>query len=59
MAKIGRPGLSREKKAELWEHWQSGQCASDIAHALERTKSAIHHVLRPGSPPARPDGAGA
>jgi hypothetical protein len=31
MAKIGRPGLSREKKAELWERWKSGQCASDIA----------------------------
>ena len=45
MAKIGRPGLSREKRTELWEHWKSGQCASDIARALERTKGAIHHVL--------------
>jgi hypothetical protein len=45
MARIGRPGLSREKKAELWERWKSGQCASDIARALERTKGAIHHVL--------------
>jgi IS30 family transposase len=45
MAKIGRPGLSREKKAELWERWKAGQCASDIARALERTKGAIHHVL--------------
>ena len=45
MAKIGRPGLSREKKAELWERWKSGQCASDIARALDRTKGAIHHVL--------------
>jgi len=45
MAKIGRPGLSREKKAELWERWKSGQCASDIARARERTKGAIHHVL--------------
>src|SRR6266576_3917304 len=44
MAKIGRPGLSREKRAELWERWKSGQCASDIARALERTKGAIHHV---------------
>ena len=32
MAKIGRPGLSGEKKVELWERWKSGQCA-------------IHHVL--------------
>src|SRR5882762_7032924 len=45
MARIGRPGLSREKRAELWERWKSGQCASDIARALERTKGAIHHVL--------------
>src|SRR5258708_26298528 len=45
MAKIGRPGLSREKKADFWERWKSGQCASDIARALERTKGAIHHVL--------------
>jgi hypothetical protein len=45
MAKIGRPRLSREKKAELWERWKSGQCASDIARVLERTKGAIHHVL--------------
>jgi len=45
MAKIGRPGLSREKKAELWERWKSGQCASDIARELARTKGAIHHVL--------------
>jgi Helix-turn-helix domain len=45
MAKIGRPGLSGEKRAELWERWKGGQCASDIARALARTKGAIHHVL--------------
>src|SRR5664279_5375868 len=45
MAKIKRSWLSPEKKAELWERWKSGQCASDIARALERTKGAIHHVL--------------
>lgn len=35
MAKIGRPGLSSEKKAELWAHWKSGQCASDVARSLQ------------------------
>jgi DNA-binding NarL/FixJ family response regulator len=45
MAKIGRPGLAPEKKADLWARWKSGQCASDIAGALERTKGALHHVL--------------
>ena len=45
MAKMGRPGLSREQKTELWERWKSGQCSSDIARALERTKGAIHRIL--------------
>jgi hypothetical protein len=34
MAKIGRPGLSRKKRIELWERWKRGQCASDIAQAI-------------------------
>src|SRR5439155_8801508 len=45
MPKIGRLGLSREKRAELGKRWKNGHCASDIARALERTKGAIHHVL--------------
>ena len=45
MAKIGRPGLSPGQKAELWERWKGGPCASDIAGALARTKGAIHRVL--------------
>ena len=40
MAKTGRPGLSREKRVELWERW-----TSDIARALARTKGVIHHIL--------------
>ena len=53
MAKIGRPGLSPEQKAELWKRWKGGQCASDIAQVLARTKGAIHHVLaaKGGIPP--------
>ena len=42
MATIGSPGSSPEKKAELWERWKSGQCASDIARSPERTNGAIH-----------------
>ena len=45
MARIGRPGLSPEQTAELWERWKGGQCASDIGRVLARTKGAIHHVL--------------
>ncbi len=45
MARTRRPGLSREKRVELWARWKAGQCASDIARELARTKSAIHHVL--------------
>ena len=65
MAKIGRPGLSREKKAELWKRWQAGQCASDIAQALERTKGGDSPCLgvqwrnRSSSSPALLGGAGA
>ena len=49
MAKIGRPGLSREKKAELWGRWKSGQCASDIAGApgLGRRVTVIDGSGRP------------
>jgi IS30 family transposase len=45
MARIGRPRLSPEQKAELWERWKGGQCVSDIARVLARTKGAIHYVL--------------
>lgn len=45
MAKIGRPGLSREQKIELWERLKGGQCPTDIARVLARTKGAIHPVL--------------
>jgi hypothetical protein len=34
MAKIGRPGLSAGQKAELWERWKGGQCASDIDSSM-------------------------
>ena len=61
MAKIGRPGLSREKRVELWERWKIGQCLSDIVRSLERTKGASHNVgvqwrHRAGSSPAQPGG---
>src|SRR6266542_3157528 len=34
MAKIGRPGLSREQKIDLWGAVEECQCARDIARAL-------------------------
>jgi hypothetical protein len=45
MAKIGPPGLPREKKAELWERRKGCQCASGIALVLESTKGENPHVL--------------
>lgn len=46
MEEVGRPRFSREQKTELWERWKSGQCPSDIAHALERkTKGGVYRIL--------------
>src|SRR6476469_11167010 len=30
MAQMGRPGLSRQQKVELWARWKAGQSLSDI-----------------------------
>lgn len=34
MARTGRPGLSHEQKAELWQRWKAGETLSDIGRAL-------------------------
>ena len=41
-----RTWFTPKQKAELWERWRSGQCAADIARALERrNKSGVYRVL--------------
>jgi len=44
MARIGRPGLSEEKKAELWERWKQGQSLSEIGRALGKHAASIFGV---------------
>jgi len=45
MAQIGRPGLSAERKAELWERWKNGQSLSDIGNALGKHAASIFGVV--------------
>lgn len=45
MANIGRPGLSRAQKAELWLRWRNGESLSDIGRALGKHAGSIHGVL--------------
>jgi hypothetical protein len=46
MEKMRRQRFSREQKTKLWERWESGQCPSDIARALERkTKGGVYRIL--------------
>jgi IS30 family transposase len=45
MAQIGRPGLSAERKAELWQRWKNGQSLSDIGNALGKHAASIFGVV--------------
>lgn len=45
MAQMGRPGLSAEQKAELWERWKRGQSLSEIGLALDKHAASIFGVL--------------
>jgi IS30 family transposase len=43
---MGRPGLSPQRKAELWKRWKAGESVSAIARALEKNVGSIFGVLR-------------
>jgi len=45
MASMGRPGMSRVQKRELWLRWKSGQSISDIARYFEKNPGSIFGVL--------------
>jgi len=34
MARLGRPGMSDERKDELWQRWHSGESISQIGRAM-------------------------
>jgi IS30 family transposase len=46
MARLGRPGLSDEEKAEVWKRWHEGESLSDIGRALFKHPASIFGVLR-------------
>jgi len=46
VADLGRPGLSKTEKADLWERWTRGESLSEIARALAKNPGSIHGVLR-------------
>src|SRR5271169_765592 len=54
MAQMGRPGLSRQQKQELWARWKAGQTLSDIGRSLGKHAGSIFGVLhsRGGIAPA-------
>jgi IS30 family transposase len=45
MAQMGRPGLSRQQKVELWARWKAGQSLSDIGRSLGKHAGSIFGVL--------------
>ena len=45
MAQRGRPGLSPERKAELWDRWKNGQSLSEIGNALGKHAASIFGVV--------------
>jgi IS30 family transposase len=45
MKPIGRPGMSRGEKVELWRRWKAGESLSDISRALAKNPGSVHGVL--------------
>src|SRR3954468_23671761 len=45
MSQMGRPGLSAERKAELWDRWKNGQSLSEIGSALGKHAASIFGVV--------------
>lgn len=46
MAQIGRPGLSAERKYELWARFKAGESFTTIARALGKPVGSIYGVVR-------------
>lgn len=45
MARVGRPGMSRAQKREVWRRWKGGQSLSGIAKLFEKNPGSIFGVL--------------
>ena len=46
MAELGRPGLSRAQKDELWSRWRARESLSDIGRALGKHAASVFGVVR-------------
>ncbi len=44
MARMGRPGMSRAQKRDLWRRWKGGQSLSDIARFFDKNPGSIFGV---------------
>lgn len=45
MARMGRPGMSRAQKQDLWRRWKGGQSLSGIARFFDKNPGSIFGVL--------------
>jgi IS30 family transposase len=46
MARLGRPGMSDERKNELWERWHAGESISEISRAMGKPAGSVFTILR-------------
>jgi IS30 family transposase len=46
MARLGRPGMSDERKNELWERWHGGESISQISRAMGKPPGSVYTILR-------------
>lgn len=56
MARMGRPGLTVEQKAVVWERWRRGESLSHIGRELGKHPASVFEVLKASggiSPAAR------
>lgn len=59
MARMGRPGMSDEMKADLWRRWRAGESISVISRQIGKPPGSVFTVLKhhggiaPGSRKAR------
>ncbi|WP_234545406.1 helix-turn-helix domain-containing protein, partial [Streptomyces shenzhenensis] len=59
MAKLGRPGMPDEMKADLWRRWRAGESISVISRQIGKPLGSVFTVLKhhggiaPGSRKAR------
>jgi DNA-binding CsgD family transcriptional regulator len=46
VAKLGRPGMSDEMKADLWRRWRSGESISVISRQIGKPPGSVLTVLK-------------